>query len=297
MTLHTPTIIRPPFPHLHRTFSVAGSPLGKPAFETIKGSSPVIFSFSHAGTALPAGFAPALWEGDQRHEVADWGTREIKDALLARHEHKEQQPSVIFSHISRLIVDFNRREQDAITYANERGEPILGNFGLTEDEREERLALHRAYMEAQAELIADIRERFGYVVFIDVHSFGTHHTAYPNVLVGSLRAEESSLSKIVEQQAAGVFGRYFETNAPYDLSVRPQNAVRDFMKRNGIPYIGLEFRQDFLSQGRHVQIAAEFLGQTADMATVQLAPDQHKPQKPARLPVFEGFGNFAPATT
>lgn len=200
----------------------------------------------HASNHVPAdielGIPAALLD---EHVAVDIGVAPLAEALCAR----LGCPAVLGA-VSRLVVDCNR-EEDApglIPTASD-GRTISGNVALDAAAREARIArFFRPYHEAVAVAIAGGRPR----LLISLHSFTPRLASAPverpwQVGVLYNRDERAARIALPLLAAAGVVG----DNEPY--SGRVLNATMNrHAEGNGIPYLGLEVRQDLIGDARGV---------------------------------------------
>ena len=223
----------------------------------VAGSAPILIIADHASNAVPPGIDlgidPALL---CNHIAVDIGTEALSEMLAAR----LGAPALIAT-VTRLAVDLNRDPavRDVIPGASD-GHVIPGNLALSAIERELRIAaIHVPYHATIAARIAERRP----ALIVSVHSFTPARATFPDDSrpwpIGILYNRDD-LAAGIAMRALRIAGFDVGDNQPY--SGRELNYTMDrHAEMNGIPYLGLEIRQDGL-------------GHPADIArwTDQLSP-------------------------
>src|SRR5271165_3329028 len=146
--------------------------LGWPSFEIVRGdpTTPVLILCDHATNLMPPEYGTLGLDEIQlgRHIAYDIGALGVSLELG-----RELHATVISSRFSRLLIDPNRGEDDpTLVMQISDGAIVPGNAGLTEAERQKRLAqFHAPYHRAiEAEVSAMIAR--GLVpVIVPIHSF------------------------------------------------------------------------------------------------------------------------------
>lgn len=195
----------------------------------------------HASNRVPddidLGIAPALLD---EHVAVDIGVAAVAERMAAR-------PGIaaFLGNVSRLVCDFNR-EEDApavIPHASD-GHDIPGNlFDLAG--REERLArFHRPFHAALAALI----EKAPPALIVSLHSFTPCLVTRPEEQrpwqVGVLYNEDQRAARLAIPLLAAE-GLVVGDQQPY--SGKLLNATMNrHAEANGIPYVGIEMRQDLV---------------------------------------------------
>ena len=139
-------------------------------FRPGKDDSPIIVLADHARNRLPPGYGDlGVSQADlERHIAFDPGTEWLAlkmSELLGAH--------LVFTNFSRLLVDANRGQNDPTLIVRvSDGTPIIGNRGLSPEERAYRIkTYHEPYHAAIARCSAQIVESGRFPVFLSVHSF------------------------------------------------------------------------------------------------------------------------------
>jgi predicted N-formylglutamate amidohydrolase len=209
----------------------------------IAGSAPLLIIADHASNAVPPGIDlgidTALLDN---HIAVDIGTEALSAALAARLD----APALIAT-VTRLVVDLNRDPavRDVIPGASD-GHVIPGNLALSATERDLRIAaIHVPYHAAIAAQIEAIRP----ALIVSVHSFTPARATFPDEQrpwpIGILYNRDDAAARIA-MRALRFEGLEVGDNQPY--SGRELNYTMDrHAEMNGIPYLGLEIRQDGLA--------------------------------------------------
>jgi predicted N-formylglutamate amidohydrolase len=256
-------------------FNSAAANLQEPAlFDIRRGNGPVLFLFQHSGFYVPL----SLYQNDQplglppewfdpnsparRHEASDWGTSELANALAFR----APEASFLRANFSRLIVDLNRKRSATEVIPTTSSEhvdwTIPGNMNLSAEAREHRLReFFDPYHAALAQEIARIKQKYGHVIVVDIHSFTPVWLGVPRpVEIGTLYTAENTLARALNAALVRHAPERFTPNAPYVLADREDNGGHAFEREHKLDYIGLEIRQDLLA-------TQEGLFQTARLIT------------------------------
>ena len=144
----------------------------------LPGSSPLIISVPHAGTAIPDELAPQLTPLALAVPDTDWHVAELYDFAPAL------GATMLIAQYSRYLIDLNRPPDDAALYsaapktglcptASFAGEPLYlaGDAALAGGEIARRRAQYwQPYHDALQALLTQTRERFGYALLLDAHS-------------------------------------------------------------------------------------------------------------------------------
>lgn len=266
-------------------------------FESHQGTSPALFLFQHSGYAVPKNLhdaqgrplgLPPEWfdttSPKRRHEAADWGTSELADALATLMPHA----SILRANISRLVVDLNRKRSAAEVIPSASSEHvdwiIPGNIGISAEEREQRLReFFDPYHQAVAEEIARIKQKYGYVIVIDMHSFTPEwHGQKRSVEIGTLYTSENALARALNNALDTQAPGRFTPNAPYAIAKREDNGGHVFEQEHRLNYVGVEVRQDLLSTPSGLHQNAQIIASAAHEVQRKLTPD-HKTEKRPKL--------------
>jgi predicted N-formylglutamate amidohydrolase len=134
------------------------------------GASPFLLVCDHASNRFPEQYGDLGLTPHQRLMHIAWDPGALAVALKLT---ELLDAPLIYSTVSRLIIDCNRRHDaiDLIPVISERTD-IPANVGLSRDERERRIAHHHAPFHAAIDAMIDRRESEGReTILVTVHSF------------------------------------------------------------------------------------------------------------------------------
>lgn len=218
----------------------------------IDGAADVLILCDHASNAMPPGvelgIAPALLG---KHIAIDIGAAAVSEALAA-----QLGAPAILATVSRLVIDLNREPDSAglIPHISD-GHAIPGNSGV---DRSERIAhFHAPYHRRIADMIRVRHPK----LLVSVHSFTPRLEQHDGPVrpweIGILYNRDARAARIgipLLEQAGIVTG----DNEPY--SGRLLNATMNrHAEGNGIPYLGIEIRNDLISDPAGVMHWAQLL--------------------------------------
>ncbi len=226
----------------------------------------VVLIADHASNHVPddidLGIASALLDA---HIAIDLGVAALAHALNRR-----VGCAAILGGVSRLVVDFNR-EEDAphiIPIASD-GHAIPGN-AICHDARAQRIDRYwRPYHAFISQKIEEINPK----LLISLHSFTPKLETQPDALrpwhIGILYNEDDRAARIAIPALAAA-GVIVGDQEPY--SGKLLNATMNHHgEANGIPYLGLEMRQDLISDAIGVAQWSEILFPIIDKCSKHLA--------------------------
>src|SRR5258707_5483225 len=144
----------------------------------VPGSTPLIISVPHAGTAIPEQLAPRLTPLALTLPDTDWHVAKLYDFAPA------SGATMLIAQYSRYLIDLNRPPDDAALYSaapktglcppsSFAGEPLYraGDAALAGAEIARRRARYwQPYHDALHGLLTQTRDRFGYALLLDAHS-------------------------------------------------------------------------------------------------------------------------------
>ena len=225
--------------------------------------SPYLLIADHASNHVPAdidlGIDPALLS---THIALDIGVAELGTLICAR-----LHCPGIYGDVSRLVIDLNR-EADApgLIPQMSDGHAIPGNIGLDPSARTTRF--WRPYHDRVAEQICEQRPK----LLISLHSFTPHLASNPAEArpwqIGILynRADRAARIAIPALAAAGII---VGDNLPYSGKVL--NATMNLHgEANGIPYLGIEVRQDLIGDAAGIARWADVLVPMIEACAAQI---------------------------
>jgi predicted N-formylglutamate amidohydrolase len=217
-------------------------------------SSDLLLIADHASNHVPdeidLGISPVLLD---RHIAIDIGVEPLAAALCAR-----LGCSGILGAISRLVIDYNREiDANGLIPEHSDGEVINGNAGLTDDARVARIdRWWRPYHQAIVSRIAKSNPR----MLISLHSFTprlSSNVEHRPWQVGVLYNDDERAARIAIPllEARGIITG---DNFPYSGKILNATMNRHG-EANGIPYLGLEIRQDLIGDPGGVREWADIL--------------------------------------
>ncbi|MGE4429902.1 MAG: N-formylglutamate amidohydrolase [Sphingobium sp.] len=235
------------------------------AFTLISGGdTPILIVADHASCAVPADIdlkiAPALLCD---HIAIDIGVAEVA-ALLAR----RLSCTAILGAVSRLVIDLNR-EEDArglIPHFSD-GHPIPGNDGVERQARIERF--YHPYHDAVTQHLSAMPRPF----ILSLHSFTPRLASAPDEQrpweIGILYNEDDRAARLAIPMLKDA-GLVVGDQQPY--SGRLLNATMNrHAEGGGHPYLGVELRQDLVSDAAGQQRFADILAPMLERCRAALA--------------------------
>jgi predicted N-formylglutamate amidohydrolase len=234
----------------------------------IDGAAPALIIADHASNAIPPGIDLGIDQGLLNNHIAvDIGTAALSEALAAR----LKAPAIIAT-VTRLAIDLNRDPavRDIIPGASD-GHVIPGNLLLSETERSLRIAaIHTPYHDTIAAEIAMRRPR----LLVSLHSFTPARATFPDEArpwpVGILYNEDDRAARI---GIAALREQRFNVGDNQPYSGRELNYTMDrHAEMAGIPYLGVEIRQDGLATPADVARWADVLAPVIAELLADLAP-------------------------
>jgi predicted N-formylglutamate amidohydrolase len=215
----------------------------------------MIFVADHASRHIPDHVALGVPD-EALHTHIAW---DIGVDDLARRMAAACGAPVHLGHVSRLLIDLNR-EQDAPGLIPEHSDGVVipGNHGLSDADRRARIDQYwRPYHDALAGLIDAARPG----LLVSIHSFTPQLATRPEEQrpweIGVLYNEDDRAARIAipQLEAAGLI-----TGDQLPYSGKLLNATMNrHGEGNGIPYLGLEVRQDLLADAAGVARMAGLL--------------------------------------
>lgn len=220
--------------------------------------SELLIVADHAGNAVASdielGVAQALLHD---HIAVDLGVDPLARAIAGR-----LGCAALIARFSRLVVDLNRDpdEPNAVPESSD-GHVIAGNR-LSEQERAKRIA---RYWWPYHRRLAEVIDAVGPKLLINLHSFTPRLKSQPDIArpweVGILYNHDDRAARV----AIGLLsarGIVAGDNEPY--SGRKLNATMNrHAETRGLPYLGLEVRQDLIEDAEGIERWAEILAEVA----------------------------------
>ncbi len=208
----------------------------------IAGSSPLIIVADHASDVVPPGIDLGVHpEIMATHIAVDLGVDRLSLALSAA-----LAAPALLGDVSRLVIDLNREpDSPGLIPASSDGILIPGNAAMPDAERARRIAAHHAPYHDTLSAMIDATNP---ALIVSVHSFTPALTSRDEPRpwpVGILYNEDDRAARIALPLLADA-GLNPGDNQPY--SGRHLNYTMDrHAEARGLPYLGIEVRQDGLA--------------------------------------------------
>lgn len=223
------------------------------AYEAIEGMGDVLIVADHASAAVPGDIDLGLpAELFSQHIAVDIGVASLAATFCARHSW-----GAVLGGVSRLVIDLNREPDHAgLVPIESDGRFIPGNKDVGVAERIARF--WEPYHAAIAAATAAQRPR----MLLSLHSFTPRLESRPDIVrpweVGVLYNQDERAARIAIPllEAAGVVTG---DNLPYSGKVLNATMNRH-AEANGLPYLGIEVRQDLIGDDAAVARWAGRLG-------------------------------------
>lgn len=225
----------------------------------------ILIVSDHASNRVPEGvelgIAPELMN---QHIAIDIGVADVGELMA-------QQPGIAAfqGNVSRLVCDFNREETAAsIVPAASDGYPIPGNFAH-DGVRMERI---KAYFDPYHNALEQLLEETPQALILSLHSFTPRLESAPDQLrpwqVGVLYNEDERAARIAIPLLAEE-GLVVGDNEPY--SGKLLNATMNrHAELDGRPYLGIEVRQDLITDAAEQAEWAERLARLCNRVAIEL---------------------------
>jgi predicted N-formylglutamate amidohydrolase len=222
----------------------------------IPGTAPLLLIADHASDFVPPhielGVHPDIMA---THSALDIGVGALSEALA-----RNLDAPAIIATLSRLVVDLNRAPgSPGLIPVVADGDEVPGNAILSAEDRERRVAeYHTPYHDAVAAQLDAQPPR----LIVSVHSFTPRLLSRPDELrpwhVGILYNRDDRAARIALPllRADGIIAGDNEPYSGRDLNY----TMNRHAEARGIPYLGLEIRQDELDDDNAVARWAAVLG-------------------------------------
>ncbi|HEY2131797.1 MAG TPA: N-formylglutamate amidohydrolase [Acetobacteraceae bacterium] len=232
------------------------------------GTSPIVLISDHAGRRVPArlgslGLADSALRRHIGWDIGIWAVTELlADSLDA---------VAIGQAYSRLVIDNNRPTDvpGSIPIISETTD-IPGNTGIAEAERAARYSeIMRPY---HARIAAELDRRAGQPVFlISMHSFTPVYMGIARPWhIGTLYYRDFRLARALFELLGAEPGLVVGDNEPYAVSDQSDYSIPVHGEARGLPHVGLEIRQDLITDAAGQQRWAALLARLLPMAVSQI---------------------------
>lgn len=212
-----------------------------------QGKAPVLLVCDHASRAFPRAMSQlglADWVLD-KHVACDIGA-----AAVTRHLADRLDAPAVLAGYSRLIVDLNRQlhSRSAFIPVSD-GIAIPGNLDISEAERAERVAsFFNPYHDAITRKLSNFRERGIQPAFISVHTCTpVFNRVVRQMHIGIMWDEDPRIPVPLIHRLASTQGVCVGDNEPYSGKHPHDFTIDHHAESNGLPHVGVEIRQDLVS--------------------------------------------------
>ena len=227
------------------------------------GKAPFLLVCEHASNAIPEKMKSLVLSHKelQRHIAWDIGAKEVAKILADHFDAK-----LISAGYSRLLIDCNRPIKDETSIpAVSDGTVIPGNSNLTEEQKKQRAdTFFWSYHNAISAEIKKLRNTSGVPAIITVHSFcsglAVHGKSRPWLIDVMWNRDVRIALPLLEQMRTrpemivGDNEPYSGRESHYTIGAHAGNF--------GFPHVGLEIRQDLISDKAGCEFWADFLVKT-----------------------------------
>jgi len=224
------------------------------------GPAPVLVVCDHASNTVPAALDSLGLneEALSRHIAWDIGAAQLTRALTARLD----APGVLCGY-SRLVVDCNRHPDDPTAFREESdGQLVPGNVGLSEREKERRLAaIFRPYHDQIERRLGLIRARGVVPALLAIHSFTPRLDGRDRPWHVGVLWDADPRIPVPLMQRLGRVELCVGDNEPYSGRHPSDYTVDCHAERAGLPHVCLEIRQDLLTDPAGVTRWADVLAE------------------------------------
>lgn len=273
-------------------------PLAPDDIEVIEPASvrPIIIVCDHAGHRVPAELAGLGISPQNLRRHIGW---DIGAAAISRELARLLGAKAILNHISRLVIDANRRpySETSIPEISD-GCIIPGNERLSRDQIRKRIALYfLPYHRRIAHSIAAFRRRGMVPALISVHSFTRRLNREDRPWdIGVLSSTDKRLAAPV-LDALRRTDLLIGDNQPYSGQRQFGYTVTFHGQRTGLPHVMFEVRQDEIERAEEARGYARLLWQCLQpvLARPELyALSERTPEPPQGLPSWRQASRVSP---
>ncbi len=208
-----------------------------------------------------------------RHIALDIGVTEVARSLV----HSGQAEAALLASVSRLVIDLNRAEHapGLIPIASD-GHAIAGNALSPGDHAARIDRFYRPYHARLADIVTSARP----AIILSLHSFTPVLESRPEDLrpwhIGILYNDDDRLGRLA-LPALAAMGLTVGDQLPYSGKLL-NHSMNVHAEANGIPYLGLEMRQDLVRDTSGQVHMAEIIGLVLDKCRHHLAQITSVPQ-------------------
>lgn len=233
-----------------------------PPFEVVSAGAErcVLFVCDHASARIPRALGTlGLGSVDRgRHIAWDIGAEGVTRLLVRRFE-----APALLANYSRLVIDLNRAPDDpTLIPVISDGTIVPGNRDLTPEAVAQRVdSLFRPYHAAIDDHLRAMKERCEVPVLVSIHSFTPAHKGELRPWhVGVLWDEDGSLAIPFMDGLRARPGISVGDNKPYSGRDHYAYTVYYHARKNRLPELAIEIRQDLVGAPEGISEWAEILG-------------------------------------
>ncbi len=239
-----------------------------PPFESVEpsGNIPVMLVCDHASCRVPKALDQLGVPTARLREHIGW---DIGAAAVARVLQARFGAGAVFANYSRLVVDLNRSLADGSAFpAISDGTLVPGNIGIPDSERRRRAeALFHPYHEAIEQLVSRLSTPSRVPVFLGIHSFTPSFHGTPRPWhIGLLWDKDPRLALPLLRYLRGQPGLVIGDNDPYSGRHPADYSIDFHAERTGLAHVGIEIRQDLISDVAGQQRLAGIVGDALAIA-------------------------------
>jgi predicted N-formylglutamate amidohydrolase len=224
------------------------------------GASPFFFVCDHASSRIPRRLEHLGLEESERlrHIAWDIGALAVAQRLSERFD-----ACLVAQGYSRLVIDCNRPlgTPQSIALTSERTR-IVGNEGISAAEAQRRA--EEIFTPYHATIVAELEARLARrqpTVLVSVHSFTpTYLDVARSWHTGVLYKRDTRLAHLLLAELRARHELVVGDNEPYAVSDETDYAIPIHGEQRGIPHVGIEIRQDLITEADGQARWADILG-------------------------------------
>jgi len=221
------------------------------------GASPFLLICDHASRRIPRALGSlGVSEADRQRHIA-W---DIGAAGVAAHLSGLLDAFLIMQAYSRLVIDCNRPlDSPGSIVTRSETTDIPGNVGLTDDAK--RCRAREIFEPYHARIAAELDQRAAAArrtILISVHSFTPEFKSVARPWhIGMLYGNDARVAHRLLALIRGEATWHVGDNEPYAVTATTDYAIPVHAERRGIANVGLEIRQDLITDSAAQRVWAE----------------------------------------
>jgi predicted N-formylglutamate amidohydrolase len=227
------------------------------AIETPRGAAPFLLLCDHAGQAIPRQLGDLGLPPGEIDRHIGWDIGALK---VSRHLGRQLDSTLIHQRYSRLVIDCNRTPgiASSIPPLSELT-PIPGNIAIDDNHAQAREhAIFRPYHQAISDHL-DERQRSGMpTAIIAMHSFTPVFKGHERPWqVGLLFNRQPEFALLLAELLREEGDLQVGVNEPYAMTDATDYTLPVHAERRQLPYVGIEIRQDLITDQQGQQAWAK----------------------------------------